>query len=172
MRKKTSIISSGALLTALSLVIMAMTAVFPTLQYTLVAMAGLLPAVMVIRYGLGSGWYVYAAASALAVILLPDKQAALLYILLFGHYPMLKSLLERIRRPVAQWTAKLALCNVLVVFALWLSSRLFLQGADMQDMPVYLFILLANVVFVIYDIGFSRLINLFYPMIVRGMNGK
>ncbi len=172
MRGRTKLISDGALLTALSLVVMMLTSVLPTLQYTLVAVAGLLPAVMVIRHGLSGGWYVYAATSLLAVILLPDKEAALLYVLLFGHYPMVKSLLERLKAYWLQWVIKLALCNILVLAAILIAQKLFAAGLDMGDLPVGLFQLAANVVFVIYDIGFSRLIQYFYPRLIRGMNSK
>ena len=172
MRRKTKVLSTGALLTALSLVVMAMTGVLPTMQYTLVAIAGLLPAIMVIRHGLGAGWYVYAATSILAAILLPDKEAAMLYILLFGHYPMLKSLIERLRTRWIQWAAKLGLCNVLVTAALLLARLLFAQGLDLQELPVGVLFLLVNVVFILYDIGFSRLIYFFYPRLIRGMDSN
>ena len=171
MHKKTRLIAEGALLTALSLVCMALTAFLPTLQYSLVAIAGLLPAVMVIRYGLGGGFYVYASVSLLAVILLPDKEACILYIMLFGHYPMLKSLIERIRLYWLQWLVKLTLCNILLFIVVFLAFKLFTINLDLQGFPIEIFLLLANVVFILYDIGFSRLVQYFYPRLTRRKNG-
>lgn len=162
----------GALLTALSLVLMALTSVLPTLQYTLVAAAGLLPAVMVIRYKLSGGWMVYTATALLAAILLPDKEAALLYIILFGHYPMVKSLIEQIKRSWLQWVLKLAVCNTLTLAAIFIAQWLFAAGLDLFELPVGLFLIVVNFVFVIYDIAFTRLISYFYPRLQRGIEQK
>ena len=49
--------------------------------------------------GLKAGFFCYGATGLLGLLLVPDKANALLYLLFFGLWPMLKSLLERIAQP-------------------------------------------------------------------------
>lgn len=168
MRDRTKLIATCALLTGMSLVIMFLTSLIPVMQYALVAIAGLLPTVIVIQYRLKDGFFVYAATAILGAILLPDKEAALLYLLLFGHYPMVKSLIERLKPYWLQWVVKLALFNGLTFSALFLAEKLFTQGLELPDAPIYVFYLVANAAFVVYDLGFTKLITYFYPRLRKG----
>lgn len=45
---------------------------------------------------------------------MPDKANALLYLLFFGLWPMLKSLLERIPAGLLEWLCKLAVFNAVL----------------------------------------------------------
>ena len=90
-------------LAALSLIALYLSAVSPTARMGIVAIAGLFPAGAVVSAGLKAGFFCYGAAGLLGLLLVPDKANALLYLLFFGLWPMLKSLLERIPvRPSAQ----------------------------------------------------------------------
>lgn len=157
------------MLSAVSVILLYLSSVMPTMRIGLVAIAGILPAFLVLRFGVSAGFISYAAASLLALLLLPNKLTALLYIILFGHYPMVKSLIERIRRLWLEWVLKLALFNVLLAILMALNSlfldRSIIEGIFSFNMPVpVLYIALfaaGNIVFVIYDIGFTGLIAVF-----------
>lgn len=170
MNKNTKVITVGAALAALSLIIMSLTAVFPTMQYALVALAGLLPSLMVISYKASDGWILYAAVSILSLILLPDKQGVLFYILLFGHYPMVKSLIEKnIRKVWLEWGIKLLVANILFVAVYHLSVLLFAQEVSLNDFPLWLFWLIANIAFILYDLCFSKIIVTIWPRVLSAL---
>ena len=127
----------------------------------MVAVAGLVPAAGVISGGLGAGFLCYGATALLGVLLLPDKGCTLLYVLFFGLYPMVKYAVERLRRLPVELVLKLAFFNlILVIFLFGFSALLFPLLPERMHVPLSLFGL-GNVVFLIYDYGFSKLITYF-----------
>lgn len=164
MMKQTMKVAYGGILTALSIALMFLTGLVPFATYALPAIAGVLLISAVIE--LGTGWAVgiYIATSLLSIIVAPDKEAAVMYIVLFGYYPILKKYFERIKLRVVEWIGKIALFNVAII-----SSGLFVffvMGIQEDEIlgqwyiPVLL--ILGNFMFIMYDIAISRLINLYY----------
>lgn len=80
----------------------------------------------------------------------------------FGYYPVLKSFLERISNKVLSWISKFAVFNVAVVACFFLAVN-FLQLPEdsFTVFGIYLpwvFLILGNAVFLIYDIALSGLV--------------
>ena len=139
---KSGKIALGGLLTALGVVLMFLTGLIPIGTYALPAIAGVLLIVAVIEIG--------------------AKWAALLFVLFFGYYPVLKSFLERISNKVLSWISKFAVFNVAVVACFFLAVN-FLQLPEdsFTVFGIYLpwvFLILGNAVFLIYDIALSGLV--------------
>ena len=102
-----------------------------------------------------------AASALLGLFLLPDKGVALLYLIFLGLYPVVKNNIEGLRRLPLEWLCKLACFNA-ALSLFWFALRaLFLP-----DPPVWLgertwlLYLAGNLIFVLYDVGLSRLIAL------------
>lgn len=91
----------GGIVSALSLVLMISVAVIPFLTYALPAAAGMLIVFMVIETDKKWAFGVYAAVAILGVLLVPDKEVAVMYIAFFGYYPILKAVMESKLRPRA-----------------------------------------------------------------------
>lgn len=158
-RGKTYSLALGAMLSALALGTLALSAVAPTMRWGLVAVAGLFPVAAVLSLGLRGGLAVWAVAGSLGLLMVPDKLNALLFLLFFGLYGVVKSLLER-RLP--RWPAvvcKLVFFNAVAGALLLAFDRLFLPvlPAILQE-RLYLLFLLGSVVFLVYDLGLSKLI--------------
>ncbi len=158
MNKKTSKLAYSGVIAALSVLLLYLSSVLPTLRIGLVAVAGVLPAVMVVRFGISSGFMVYAITSLITLILLPGKGTVLLYVVIFGHYPMFKSLFERSKRLWIEWVAKLALFNILLTLIILISDALIYDLTGSSEIAVPIIYLVGNVVFIAYDIGFTGLI--------------
>lgn len=146
---------------ALSLAMLYLAALVPTGQLGLVAAAGLMPAAAVISAGVPAGVLCYGVTGILGMLLTPDKGSAALYLLFFGLYPLVKCLIERLRKLPFEWACKLAFFNLALVIA-WLTLR----GALLAGLPavfdgLWALCVLGNVTFVVYDLGFSRLIALY-----------
>ena len=159
---KSGKIALGGLLTALGVVLMFLTGLIPIGTYALPAIAGVLLIVAVIEIGAKWAWMIYAAVAVLSLLFAADKEAALLFVLFFGYYPVLKSFLERISNKVLSWISKFAVFSVAVVACFFLAVN-FLQLPEdsFTVFGIYLpwvFLILGNAVFLIYDIALSGLV--------------
>ena len=160
--KKTGYITASAIFAALSVTVMLISH-FPFLTYSLPAIASLFIMVAVIE--LGAKWALgsYIVAAALTG-LFAEREAALLFILFFGYYPIIKLVLERIKNIILRYAAKLLIFNgVIAVIYLLLLGLLGLETefVGMAPFMVYGMWAAANVVFVLYDILIVRLSNIY-----------
>ena len=160
-----------AILSALALILVYLGSIAPTGSWGIVAAAGLLPAAAVISVSLTAGFLCWASAAILAFLLTPDKLCALLFGVLFGLYPMVKSLVERPRKKPLEYGLKLAFFN-----AAFTVLYLTMTGAVAASLPrvlgssVWVLYAVANVVFLLYDYGFSRLIALYIARVQRAIH--
>lgn len=168
-RKGAARVAYPAVLGAVSLILVYAASVAPAGNWGLVAVAGVLSAAAVISVGLGAGVLCWAGVSLLSFLLLPGKFCALLYTALFGLYPLVKSLIERLRKRGLEYLLKLAFFN-----ASFTLIFLVMRAAVLDSLPaalgtVWVLYLAANVVFLVYDFGFSRLIGFYVARISRAV---
>ena len=166
--KNTNKITLCALLSALAVVLM-LTAYFPYLTYAVPAFAGLCIMAVLIEIGPKWAFLSYITSAALTLILC-EPEAMLMYVFLFGYYPILKVIIERIDKPFIEWPIKILVLNAVVIFVYSVVAKLF--GVDMSDMGDFgkystvILLVLANIVFVVYDIAVARM-SVFYFNRVR-----
>lgn len=160
-----------AILSALALTLVYLGSVIPTGSWGIVAAAGLLPAAAVISVSLTAGFLCWAAAAVLAFLLAPDKLCALLFGVLFGLYPMVKSLVERLRKKPLEYALKLAFFNAaFTVICLTMAAAVAASLPPALSGSVWVLYGLANVVFLLYDYGFSKLIALYIARVQRAIH--
>ncbi|MBQ8740225.1 MAG: hypothetical protein IJY79_01585 [Clostridia bacterium] len=156
--KNTKKITLCGMVASLSIVIM-LTSYFPYLTYAIPALAGIFMMVPLIECGVSWSIGTYVASSAI-IFITGETEAKLLYILFLGYYPILKSLIERLRKQVIEWVLKFVCFNIAAVVFYYVSSMLFaVSFDDFGDFGKYgalIFLAVCNVVFVLYDIGISR----------------
>ena len=87
-------VALGGLITALSILFLLMTGFIPFGTYALPTLAGAVLVAIVIEFGSKTALLTYMAVSLLAIFITPDREAALLFIMFFGYYPILKEKLE------------------------------------------------------------------------------
>lgn len=166
-RESANRVSLVGMFTTLSLAFLYLSTISPTARLGVTAIAGIFPAGAVVSAGLGAGFFCYAATGILGLLLLPNKSCAVLYLLFFGLWPMLKSLLEHLPNRILEWVCKLLVFNgILAVLLLGLRGLLlpFLPPALDQE---WLIFAAGNVAFLIYDVGFSKLIALYVARVDR-----
>lgn len=160
-----------AILSALALIIVYAGSITPTGNWGIVAAAGLLPAAAVVSVGLKAGFLCWAAAAILAFLLVPDKFCVLLFGVLFGLYPMVKSLVEQLRKKPLEYVLKLAFFNAaFTVVYLTMTAAVAASLPQVLGSSVWGLYLAANVVFLLYDYGFSRLIALYIARVQRAIH--
>ena len=118
--------------------------------------------VAVIEIGAKWAWMIYGAVSVLALLFAPDKEAAILFVLFFGYYPVLKSHIERISQKIISWVIKFAVFNAAMIAGFLLAVFVLQIPEDSFTIfGIYLpwvFLILGNIVFFIYDVALSGLV--------------
>lgn len=157
--------SLGGVIAALSIVLMFLTSIMPTMTYALPAAAGVLITVIVIEINKKWAFGVYAAVSLLSILLVADKEAAVMYVMFFGYYPILKAVFERRFSKTVSMILKLTVFNISMVIAFLISTYVFMIPFEEMEKygPIAAFGLLAvgNVIFVIFDFALSNLITIY-----------
>lgn len=160
---KSSKTALGGIIAAVSVVLMFLTSVIPTLTYAIPAAAGLLLLIMVIEIDKKWATVVYVAVSILSALLIADKEAATMYIAFFGYYPIIKQPIEKHLNKYLCWVVKMLIFNASVILSYLLLIYVFNLTLDdlgeFTKIGLALIYLAFNVVFVIYDIALTRLIT-------------
>lgn len=161
--KNTAKITFSAVCAALSSVFM-LTGYFPYLTYAIPAVAGLFIMIVCIEVGIKYSVGAF-LTSALLVLVTAEPETKILYICLFGFYPIVKAIVERINKLPLEWIIKLLVFNICAIVYYKLSVSLL--GISFEELGVigkyglYIFWVAANIVFVLYDIAVSRM-SVFY----------
>lgn len=163
---KTSVkISMGGIVAALSLVLMFLTSVIPFGTYAFPAFAGILLVLLVLNLGYSYAVAVYLIIAVLSFLLVTDKEAALLFAIFLGYYPIVKGLIEKIRSKVLQYVVKIILFNCCMIGAFFIGTALLSIPKDSFNMfGVYLpwlFLVIGNFAFIIYDLCVTRLVTIY-----------
>lgn len=150
------------IITALCTVLMFLTGLISIGTYALPALSGVLLIAVVVECGKGWAWPVYIAVSVLSLLLAGDKEAAMLFILFFGYYPILKSQIEKIHNRVTLYLLKFAVFNVSMILGFFIGVKLLSVPEDSFTVRgIYLpwaFLLLGNFIFAVYDYALSLLV--------------
>lgn len=152
---------------ALSLVLLMLGNLFPLATYCAPALAAALLVPPLQEYGVRWALTLYAAVALLAVLLLPDKELAVMYALVLGYYPAAKAGLDRIRPRAVRAAAKLAVFNAAVLLAYWLLLAVFpLPGlaeefAGMGRAMTAALLATGSLSFLVFDLALDRLTLLY-----------
>lgn len=166
-----------AAVAALETILMLLTGLVRVGTYAVPCFAGILTVAVVLEYGCKWAFGVYGAAAVLSFFVSGDKEAVVLYALLFGVYPILKNILERrISNRILLWIVKYALFNAAAVGSFFIATLLlFVPAEEFTLFGVYVpvvFLLIGNVFFLLYDLSIGVFVR-FYVQRLRGaMFGK
>ena len=164
------------IVTALALVLICMGGLVPFMTYAMPALGGMMLIPIVAELGAAWAWPVFAASSVLGILLSPDKDAAMIYVLFFGYYPILKALIEKhMHSGILRLLVKLALFSAAATAAFLVSIYLLrVPKASFTIGCLYLpgvLLLLGNLVFLLYDYAASGIV-LFYFRRLHGFVSK
>ncbi len=163
MSKRARTIALCAMMTALSVICLWLSSILPTGQLGFSAAALLFGCAAVLEVGIGGGAAVYICSVLLGALLMSNRFPLFYYVVFFGYYPIVKSLAERAMRRYVEWIVKLAVFNAALAMTVMLFSEAVLSFSPVKSLPVIC--ILANAVFVIFDIGLTRLIRFYMARI-------
>ncbi len=164
--KKTKLLSILALSASLGVVCLYLGALMDVLDMSAAILASVLVLFCTLEFGFRSGGAVYLVISVLALLVLPNKSPALLFIGLFGYIPITKFFFERKLGKLA-WIPKILVFDLLfgliVIFGAELMGFTTENAFGIPAFAIYIaYFVLANVIYVLCDILFARLSRVYF----------
>ncbi len=138
-------------LSALAILFMLITTILPIANYVCSVMAGICVSIAAQEFGSRYGAAVYIAVSLLSVMIVAEKDAVIIFVLLMGMYPVLKYTINSLIRPI-RIAIKLVYVNTACF--IYYFAGIYLMGVPKESfgkMPVFL-LFLANYIMIMYDI--------------------
>ena len=156
MKNESRKIALCGMMVALGATVMMLGGVIPVMTFCSPAIAGLALLPVLSEYGVKWALAAWIAVTALALILSPDKESALLFAFL-GYYPAAKPALDRIPCRFLRVPAKLVLFNtaagamMLAVVFVFNMTAVVSEYAEMTRAMLAGFVVLANITLLLYD---------------------
>ncbi len=156
-------VALGGIVSALCLVTMFLAGVLPALYIVLPMIAGVL--MMIIAEEVSKSWALltYIAVSILAMFITFDKEAALLFILIFGHYPILRLYTEKMPLKWLRRLVRMLIFNVCVITYFYVTVYIFGLDEMLEEFDdygrygAYIMLGMANIIFVLYDLNLDNI---------------
>lgn len=148
----------GGIFAALVVIILLIESLVPTSKLSLYVVSSFFTAILIMEFGIGTGWVFYVATSILTVIVIPDKLGVVPYLFFFGLYGNIKYHIEKIRSLVPEYILKLVFFNACLAAAWFIARELLLENMDIK-LPWWVLLIGLEVVFVIYDYVYTLFIR-------------
>ena len=150
-------VALGGIIASLCLLAMFLTGVIPIFYILLPMIAGLLLSIMVTETGTRWALLTYLSVGVLYLFMTPNKDAAMIFLLFFGHYPIVVPFLQKIRLPFLRILLKLLLFNGcmlayfgIMVYVLGIHDLLEQMG-EFGRYGAWMLLGTANMMFLCYD---------------------
>ena len=163
--KQSKRLAAAAIMAALGFVILLLGSVITVLDLTAVALASFLIILAVIEIGGFYPYLIWLVTGFLAVLLLPDKFGAVIYLCFGGIYPIFKAMFERLHL-VISWILKLSAFNTMLTAAILIANFILRLPETELSFTLPLFAV-CNVAFILYDIASTQLITLYLVKLRR-----
>ncbi len=160
--KKTKKISISAVLSALSVVVIYLGAVFDVLDLTACAIASI--AIVFAQIEL-KGYYpylIYASVSIISLLILPQKFSAMLYVCFGGIYPMIKKYAEKYPGARCLIIKIIGFALIMTVSVLLLLFVFLTPTAELFSLYYLAVLLLCAVTFFLYDYALTLMIAFYF----------
>lgn len=158
----------AGIMTAVTVVILFAAVILPNMKIVCYGLSSLPMAALLLETNKRTGVMFYIATAALAMVLLPDKLAALPYVTVLGLYGLIKSIAERFPNRVVEWTIKGIYFNATLFLYGFLVYKLFMPDLEFP-IPLWAVILCAEGLFVAYDYIYSICVWYYEKMIRKNV---
>lgn len=157
-RRKTVDIAKGGLFTAIGVILVYLSTIVPVNKAYLLAIASCIIPLSVITTSFKNAVVIYFATSLLSLVICGLRNTVVAYIIFFGLYGIVKYYIERIRKSYIEIILKLVFFNITLAL-LFLSYKLFFPNLLNIYIPLYILIIGAQIVFLIFDYVLTMFIS-------------
>ena len=171
-------VALGGIVSALCLVTMFLAGVLPALYLLLPGIAGILLMIIAVEVNTAWAFLTYIAVSLLSLFITFDKEAALIFILLFGHYPILRFYIQKIPLRFIRLLIKLLIYNVCIIGYFYVTvyilgvDDLLDEFGDFGKYGAYILLGITNLIFLVYDIDLDFMHNIYKRRIMPKFRKK
>ena len=176
MRRLSKKVAVCGVICSLGVVVILLGGLFPFLEFTVPAIAGVLLILLITEYGYKWALFSYVIISLLSLIVAAFRmESVLLFIAFFGYYPILKSKLETLKSRVLQMIFKYICFNFAVIsfyaltYYIFKLSFIIEQFKDISKIMLPVLLIMANVTFLFYDIVISRLTYIYVQRVRKNI---
>ena len=163
-------IALAGIFTALAVVFLFVGSLFQTLDLSAAALGSIIILIALIEIGKGWAIGVYVSVSLLSMLLIPNKTAALIFMLFSGFYPIIKAPLNRIKPIWFSYLVRITVFNAFLTALVYFSKQFFGIEEDFIGFGVIIYAL-CNITFLVYDFALERIavtyISRIKPMLFR-----
>lgn len=168
MRDKTKKLTKSAILLAIMMIFLYLRTIIPGYQLAFYFLASLVPGIVIIEYGVKQGAIFVVASFLLSLIMPIDKLSFLLFYSFFGIYGIIKFLIEKIRYRAAVLAIKLLYFTSVFFLNMYFGARIAnIIPSVMLEYNIWIVLLVAIVVFVLYDIMYTSFSAFYVNKIMR-----
>lgn len=146
-------VALGGIVASLCLTVMILTGIVPALYIAAPMVAGMMMIILAEEVSESWGWLTYLAVSLLTLLMNPDKEAALMFVLFFGYYPLLRPRYDRLKIRWLRLLLKLLHYNAFLVTD-YLITVYVLGLPTFEDTLPWMYaglIAVSNLIFLGYD---------------------
>lgn len=171
-------VALGGIVSALCLTAMFFAGIMPMLYLLLPMIAGVLMMIIAVEVSTGWAWLTYIAVGLLSLFITFDKEASLIFIMLFGHYPILKFYIDRIKTNFLRRSAKFLIFNTCVLMYFFVTVYIFGLDQILDEFDeigrygAYIMLGLCNIIFVLYDINLDACHHMYRQKIMPRFKRK
>ncbi len=161
--RQTKKLTLSSMVAALSTLFLTFGAYIEVLDLSACALASVLVAFVYIEIGRPYHFLVWLVTSLCSALLFTAKPVWLLYLMIFGIYPILKAYIERLPRP-AWLILKLVYINTVMAAFIFLFELLFgipFLNVDKLIIKIALYVFL-NAAFILYDIFMTVMVRFYF----------
>ncbi len=161
-------VSLTAMFAAMSLLFLYLASVLPTMRIAMYFLSSVFVMGLVIEEEIGLAILMFIGVSLMSLLLMPNILRVLPYVFFFGHYGIGKYYIQtRIKDKVAGYIIKLIYYNVAVALIYLLAKQIIFEDILDSGIAFWLFVVLAEVAFVIYDFLFDKVTSFYFNNLRR-----
>lgn len=170
-RSESRILALCGVLCALSVVWMLLGAALQIGTYAAPMLAAFLLIPVLEEYGIRYALLLYGATSVLGILIIPETELALFYVLVMGYYPVLRRGLQRLHPAVLRWGLKLLAFNgttllLYGILSLLLGPVVWQELTADGSLAAVLLLAMGNVSFLLCDRAVGA-VTLYYRRVLR-----
>ena len=165
MKTKARMLAVCSMMCALGVVIMLLGSVLDLGMYLCPILVGLLLVLIGKKYGVKVQLSVWLVTAVLSILFVPNPEENLMFLCLFGWYPALYPVLQRLPR-LFRLPLKLLLFNAIILGVETLIVKVLVPEVLTQTMIVILLVL-GNLTFLVYDFAIPMLTALLGKYLAR-----
>jgi len=159
-------ITLAAMFAAFTLLFLYLASILPTGKLAMYFLSSIFIAGLVVEHETGYAFLMFVAVALLSFLIIPNRVRVLYYVLFFGHYGIGKHYIEKIRDKVTAFILKLLYFNAAMALIYVISQYVLGQNLLLVDvgfaLPIFVLIILAQVLFVVYDYLYSLVTQFYY----------